>query len=200
MSSAQAHAPSPELIGPGAFVAVMGPSGSGKDTLIAYARERLDPDMVVFARRIITRPCDGNTEEHDTLTDAAFAAAEAAGAFALSWPAHGLFYGLPKSLDRAIEGGKVVVANVSRAALPALCARYGKVVAVHIGAAPEILAARIAARGRESGDAVLARLARQPAVASDDPEAVRIDNGGRVEVAGDALVAAIRASFEARRI
>ncbi|MDP3898335.1 MAG: phosphonate metabolism protein/1,5-bisphosphokinase (PRPP-forming) PhnN, partial [Mesorhizobium sp.] len=142
MSAAGAPASSPERLGPGVFVAVMGPSGSGKDTLIAYARERLDPQMVVFARRVITRPCDGATEDHDTLSEAEFAAADAAGAFALSWPAHGLSYGLPASVDDAVAGGRAVVANVSRGVLPALRGRYGRVVAVHVTAAPEILAAR----------------------------------------------------------
>lgn len=42
----------------GVFVAVAGPSGSGKDSLIAYARDRLGHlhNDIVFARRAITRP------------------------------------------------------------------------------------------------------------------------------------------------
>ena len=57
----------------GAFVAVVGPSGAGKDTLIAHARAALaDEPQVEFVRRVITRLADGETEDHDTLTDAAF--------------------------------------------------------------------------------------------------------------------------------
>ena len=53
---------------PGVFVAVVGPSGAGKDTLIDYARAHLagEPDYE-FVRRVITRPNDGSSEDHDTL-------------------------------------------------------------------------------------------------------------------------------------
>ncbi len=70
----------------GAFVAVVGPSGAGKDTLIAHAKAALaDEPPVEFVRRVITRPSDGATEDHDTLTEAEFLEALANGAFALAW-------------------------------------------------------------------------------------------------------------------
>ena len=41
----------------GAFVAIVGPSGAGKDTLICYARDRLRGEACVdFVRRVVTRP------------------------------------------------------------------------------------------------------------------------------------------------
>jgi ribose 1,5-bisphosphokinase len=44
----------------GVFVAVVGPSGAGKDMVIGYAAERLSAcEGVDFVRRVITRPCDG---------------------------------------------------------------------------------------------------------------------------------------------
>ena len=67
----------------GVFVAVVGPSGAGKDTVIAYARDRFADDASVeFVRRVITRPSDAASEDHDTLEDAAFEEAENASAFA----------------------------------------------------------------------------------------------------------------------
>jgi ribose 1,5-bisphosphokinase len=177
----------------GAFVAVVGPSGAGKDTLIAHAKTALaDESQVEFVRRVITRPSDGATEDHDTLTDGEFLEALAKGAFALAWEAHGLRYGLPASIDRAIENGHVAVANVSRGALPALRQRYANVAVVEITADPEILAARLAGRGRESRSEILARLARTISCDTTGPNAIALDNSGSKEIAGDKLVAIIR--------
>lgn len=180
-------------LGDGVFVAVVGPSGAGKDSLIAYARHRLaGEDAVEFVRRVVTRPSDGATEDHDSLSEEAFAAAEARGEFALSWRAHGLSYGLPAGVDHGIEGGHVMVANLSRAAIPALNGRYANVVIVEVVADPEILASRIAGRARESAGDIAARLARQAALDVGDATLVRLDNGGALEIAGERFVDLLR--------
>jgi ribose 1,5-bisphosphokinase len=189
----QGEQPDARPIRNGAFVAIVGPSGAGKDTLIAHARQALAGEpQVEFVRRVITRPCDATTEDHDTLAEAAFVEALADGAFAIAWEAHGLRYGLPASVDRAIENGQVAVANVSRAALVALRQRYANVAVVEITAAPEILAARLAGRGRESRGEVLARLARTVAVEASGQGVVALDNSGPRDVAGGRLVDIIR--------
>ncbi len=181
----------------GAFVAVVGPSGAGKDTLMAHARDNLGPlaDSVHFARRVITRAADQASEDHDTMTPDAFADAASRGAFALFWRAHGLSYGLPASVDRHIEDGHVVVANLSRTALAALRARYRNVTVVLITASPETLARRLAARGRESADEILRRLSRE---AECDMTGITetIFNDGAVEPAGDALLTVIRSALD----
>lgn len=176
----------------GAFVAVVGPSGAGKDTLIEHAKAALaDEPLVDFVKRVITRLSDGQTEDHDTLEDAEFVAAQAEGAFALAWEAHGLRYGLPVGVDRAIENGHVAIANVSRGVLPALRQRYANVAVVEVTADPEILAARLAGRGRESRGEILARLART--ISCDTTgSSIALDNSGPKEIAGDRLVAIIR--------
>lgn len=177
----------------GVFIAVVGPSGAGKDTVMAYARDRfLEESSVEFVRRVITRPSDGATEDHDTLAEAAFVEAEADGAFALSWEAHGLRYGIPASVDATIADGRVAIANASRGAIPALRARYENLAVVEITARPEILAERLAARGRESRGEVLARLARASAVDLSGPGVSSIDNSGDKEIAGERFVAIIR--------
>lgn len=177
----------------GVFVAVVGPSGAGKDTIIGYARTAFaDSDGVEFVRRVITRPSDAASEDHDSMADADFEEADAAGAFAISWPAHGLRYGLPVSIDRSVETGRVAVANVSRGALPAIRSRYVNVMVVEITATPEILAKRLAARGRESRGEVLARLARSAELGAAVPGAIGIDNSGARETAGERFVAVLR--------
>ncbi|QPC86153.1 phosphonate metabolism protein/1,5-bisphosphokinase (PRPP-forming) PhnN [Mesorhizobium sp. NBSH29] len=187
-----------EIAGPdfpvrgGVFVAVVGPSGAGKDTIIDFARAALGVDGDVdFVRRVVTRPSDASTEDHDSLTDADFDVAEAAGAFALSWAAHGLKYGLPSSVDQTIAHGRVAVANLSRGALPALRLRYTDIAVIEITADREVLAERLSARGRESRGDVLARLARAAEI-DRAADVITLDNSGAPEIAGEKFVAILR--------
>ncbi|GLK72551.1 phosphonate metabolism protein/1,5-bisphosphokinase (PRPP-forming) PhnN [Ancylobacter dichloromethanicus] len=185
----EAAAPGPKL-GPGLLVLVVGPSGAGKDTLLAYARERLaGRDDIRFARRRITRPADA-TEDHVSVDAAAFALAVELGRFPLHWQANGLSYALGEEVAQDIAHGRIVVANGSRAAVPEARARFARVKLVHVTAPTEILAARIAARGRESADEVLARLKREPPL--DGPPDLRILNVDGVDAAGERLAAFLR--------
>ncbi|RWL46719.1 MAG: phosphonate metabolism protein/1,5-bisphosphokinase (PRPP-forming) PhnN [Mesorhizobium sp.] len=168
----------------GVFVAVVGPSGAGKDTVIGYAKQRFAGETrLEFVRRVITRPSDTASEDHDTLAD---------GAFSLCWDAHGLRYGLPADVDWAVANGHVAVANVSRAVIPALRERYANLAVVEITATPEILAERLAARGRESRGEVLARLARSASVKLTGPDVTSIDNSGDKDIAGERFAEVLR--------
>lgn len=146
----------------GTFFFVVGPSGGGKDTLIDGARQILEPTgRYVFARRVVTRPAGSPGEAHEAATEAQFDAREAAGDFLITWGAHGLRYGLPLALLTAIENGRHVIANGSRAVIAELAARLPRLVVVEVSAPAAILAARIAGRGREQGSAIENRLARK---------------------------------------
>jgi ribose 1,5-bisphosphokinase len=127
-----------EPIGPGAFVAVVGASGVGKDALLAYARDRSGA-LARFPRRAITRP-PGPGEDHDPLSEDQFTLARERGAFAVCWPAHGLRYGIPASADTDVRAGRVVVANVSRGVIGELAARYRRLVVVEVTASAEVRA------------------------------------------------------------
>ncbi len=179
----------------GAMVVVVGPSGAGKDTLLHLAGAQFAAAAgVLFVRRAITRPDDGGGEGHRPMTPAEFAAARRSGCFALNWRAHGLCYGIPASVDAHVSSGKVAVANGSRAALPLFAARYFNLMVVHVWAPPEILAARLAARGRESRVAILERIRRagDAGTAILPAGAVSIENSGEPEAAAALLVAQIR--------
>jgi ribose 1,5-bisphosphokinase len=174
----------------GHLILVVGPSGAGKDSLIAGARTTLaDDPRIVFPRRLVTRPAN-KAEDHATLTLNEFALGLAAGAFPLHWEAHGLFYALPGSVRDDLAAGHTVVANVSRAVLADARARYPKVTVVEITAPVLLRAERLAGRGRESRDDIAARLARQPQ-SQVDPDAV-ILNDGPLAAGIAALVAIIR--------
>jgi len=167
----------------GLFVAIVGPSGAGKDALIRGLAGRLgENDGVCFARRVVTRRADA-FEDHDTLAEEAFAAARAQGRFALAWSAHGLHYGVPREIEARLAAGHAVVCNVSRAMVAEVRRRYRPSLVVLVTARPETLAARLAARGREDGANRRRRLARSAvAEVAFEPDAT-IDNDGALDEA-----------------
>lgn len=153
----------PQAIGPGRFILVVGPSGGGKDTIIAGAKAACyGKTSVVFPRRVVTRNAS-SAEDHDSLDDAAFDHAVERGAFAFWWRAHGLKYGIPLSVDDDICAGRTVICNVSRAVVPNVRARYEKVGVVLVTASAEILAARLSGRSRASDGLLSERIKRNQA-------------------------------------
>ena len=168
----------------GVFVAVVGPSGAGKDTLLNGAAEALaDREDIVFVRRVITRSPDGATEDHDTLSVEAFEAGHQAGEFCLSWHANGLSYALPQSALTAQRSGSTVVANLSRAVLGETCRDFRPILLIEVSAAHHVLAARLLARGRETAEDVEQRLKRSQDF--DVPACIAqhmiIDNSGSLD-------------------
>jgi phosphonate metabolism protein PhnN/1,5-bisphosphokinase (PRPP-forming) len=142
------------------LVLVVGPSGAGKDTLLDAARRALaDDPRFRFVRRVITRPEDAGGEAHEAVTDAEFSARD----FAVAWQAHGLRYGIPADIVTDLGVNRVVVANVSRSVIAQAAARF-TVRVIEITAPSDILAARLATRGRETTADVAARLARTVAL------------------------------------
>ncbi len=176
----------------GCMVAVVGPSGAGKDTLMAYAAKLFEScEDIIFARRVITRDAAAGGEDHDGVSEAEFEALERAGRFAVSWNAHGLRYGIPIETRQAVAQGKLVIANGSRSALARFRQAYPSLVVVNITASLDVLAARLEARGRETREEILGRLERSSLAVTGDYHVVTIDNSGSLEEAGRALVEAL---------
>lgn len=176
----------------GRLIAVVGPSGVGKDSLLALAREAFaDRPELLFVRRAITRPATGDAEAHLPMSVAEFDRAEAEGAFAFCWRAHGLGYGLPVSLDGHLRAGHPAVVNGSRKVLAAMAERFPGLAVVSITARPDVLARRLSARGRESAEEIADRIARASEPLPFEP-AVVIGNSGTLADAGRQMVAAIR--------
>ena len=71
----------------GRLIAIVGPSGAGKDTLLRLALAA-DPRLH-WARRTITRP-PASSEPFESVSEDDFLRRQAAGEFALHWAAHGL--------------------------------------------------------------------------------------------------------------
>jgi phosphonate metabolism protein PhnN/1,5-bisphosphokinase (PRPP-forming) len=182
-------------MGRGTLHLVVGPSGAGKDTLIDAAR-LARPDLLV-PRRIITRPAEAGGEIHETMTPEAFRAAAEAGGFALYWHAHGLDYGIPASAAAALAEGRPVLANVSRTVIDAARAAFAPVRVLFVTAPVAVLAQRLAARGRETAEAIAGRLARAPLAPPQGPDVRVVDNGGDRATGVAAFLAALEPAGDA---
>jgi ribose 1,5-bisphosphokinase len=170
----------------GRLFAVVGPSGAGKDTLMAAAQAHR-PDLVMV-RRVITRAPDAGGEDFDAVTEAEFLNRRDAGAFALWWQAHGLYYGIPASIDDALAEGRDVVFNGSRGVLSEASEKYPGLVVLLITASDAVLAERLAARGRESAADIAARLKRAAFALPAGLNIREIRNDGALEDAVQAVL------------
>jgi phosphonate metabolism protein PhnN/1,5-bisphosphokinase (PRPP-forming) len=179
----------------GTLILVVGPSGVGKDSIIAGAAKILRSEpRIVFAPRLITRPCQPGAEQHIALSPAEFAEVRGAGRLMLHWHAHGFDYGLPGELAAVLDIGASVVANVSRGVIAEARERLAPVLAVAIAASPDVLAARLTARGREDEAAIDMRLRRADAWPADQAD-LTITNDGPLASAVERFVGVLRAQI-----
>ncbi|WP_234635453.1 phosphonate metabolism protein/1,5-bisphosphokinase (PRPP-forming) PhnN [Allorhizobium ampelinum] len=187
----------------GRMIVVVGPSGAGKDSLIAYAKrhfaEQADAERcpVHFVQRVITRAADAGGEDHRPASPSEFDDLKAAGGFAVDWDAHGLSYGIPENVHCWLSNGNVVIANGSRSVLPRFAQVFPRMLVVNVTARPEVLADRLEARGRESREDILQRLQRSPPEICGDYPVVTIDNSGLLEEAGRRFIETIETAMEA---
>lgn len=178
------------------LIYVVGASGSGKDSLMSYARSCLaNESQVVFAHRYITRAADAGGENHVALTQVEFDSRLRAGLMAMHWKSHGNAYGLGIEVNQWLSKGITVVVNGSREYLETAAQRYPELMSVWVEVTKEVLRTRLLARGRESAQEIEKRLARSP----EGPSLGRhgchgelIRNDGELRVAGDMLVDLIR--------
>ncbi|CAG9171432.1 phosphonate metabolism protein/1,5-bisphosphokinase (PRPP-forming) PhnN [Cupriavidus respiraculi] len=174
---------------------LMGPSGSGKDSLLQALRQRLGTDhRIVVAHRYITRAADAN-EASVALSVEEFRRRVALGCLALHWHSHGLHYGIGVEIEQWLARGLKVIVNGSREYLPEALARYPRLCAVHVRVSPQILGERLRRRGREEEDAIARRLERA-ARAFEVPAGCRlveIDNSGALEDSVEAFVEVVGA-------
>jgi ribose 1,5-bisphosphokinase len=171
----------------GRLIAVVGPSGVGKD---AVMRALVDATpRLGRVRRVITRPPEPAGEDHLSVSEPEFRSLAAQGAFLLHWQAHGLLYGIPADVTGELAQGRDMLVNLSRAVLTRGAQSVARFEVIALDARRDVLAARLAARGRESADQIAERLSR---VAEPLPEGFKIheiDNSGALP----ATVARVRA-------
>lgn len=169
----------------GAWVFVCGPSGSGKDSVIAAAQQLLGiSPRIVFARRMVTRPMQSGSD-HDPVSEQDFMALLQQGELAWHWQAHGYRYAISRHYCADVEAGHLVVVNGSRAHVRAL-SESSAVRVVTISCDRHQLASRLGQRGRDSSAAVTERMARND-LFSDLKTDCEILNNADLATAGQRL-------------
>ncbi len=173
----------------GRLIAVVGPSGVGKDTVMEALRSAR-PD-IALVRRVITRPSEAGGEDFDGVTEEAFKAQQVAGAFVLSWQAHGLSYGIPKSIRHRLDAGEDMLINLSRAVLAEAQDAFPSLQVINLTASKEVLAKRLAARGRETAEDISRRLDRKGAALPPTCNVLEIDNSGALDATLEKILNAL---------
>ncbi|MDC0948080.1 phosphonate metabolism protein/1,5-bisphosphokinase (PRPP-forming) PhnN [Gammaproteobacteria bacterium] len=179
----------------GCLIAIVGPSGAGKDRLLSALLQRVP--ALRIARRVIDRQDAAGGEEYEAISREAFELRRQQGDFAVHWYAHGNAYGIPQTIDHWLAAGETVLFNGSRRALLQSQQRYPQLGVIHITAAPAVLAQRLAGRGRETAQAIDARL--RDADLELPLEAIVINNEGSVDDALAQLLTAVE-TLQARSI
>ncbi|WP_339454453.1 phosphonate metabolism protein/1,5-bisphosphokinase (PRPP-forming) PhnN [Pseudomonas sp. EA_5y_Pfl2_R50] len=179
----------------GRVIYLMGPSGSGKDSLIDAARQSLSVLGCDVMRRVITRSAESIGEDAIDVTTEEFERRLSAGEFSLAWRANGLSYGIPAEMDQRLREGRSVVVNGSRANLRQALEVYPTLLPVLLTVRDDVLRERLFRRGRESLEQINARLARNALFKdrrSSDIPVYLIDNTGDLADAVSQLLDLIR--------
>ena len=175
----------------GTLFYLMGPSGVGKDTLINYARKRINGRLpILFAHRYITREIAAGDENHVELSNLEFQSRKSLGLFAMDWESHGNYYGIGKEIDLWLECGASVVVNGSREFLPKATELYPNLQVILISASEQILFERLISRGRETKEEILKRIERSKKFIEGIAHinCTIIDNSQELDTSGKELV------------
>lgn len=174
---------------------IMGASGAGKDSLMNYARTRINGAVpIIFAHRYITRNADSGNENHIYISPEEFQSRVGGGLFAFHWKSHGQCYGIGKEINGWMESGFHVIVNGSRQYLPEARKKYGDLKVILVEASPDTIRKRLESRGREGVAAIEKRIARNREIGpgwENTGDMLKIQNDGLLEEAGDELIRAI---------
>lgn len=170
----------------GKLIAVVGPSGVGKDSIIAGVLAAM-PE-IKSVKRIITRKPDLGGEDYRSASEMEFAQAVANGDYCLHWRAHNLSYGISKDVLTSVNNGQNHIANLSRSVLADANAVFLETLFIHVTATAETLAQRLAQRGREGKNAITARLARSNYPMPQGVDVHQVSNDGNLQEAIDEVV------------
>lgn len=173
------------------IILLVGPSGSGKDSLLRLARKEFKSDpTIAFARRYITRPPD-TSEDNYYIDPVGFTHLEETGFFLSTWRAHGNCYGIPGHLFSDRQPYATLICSVSRAATADFEEHNPQATTIEISVSKDVLRSRLRERGREQGGDIDRRLLRadQPIISRNH---IRFHNSAPLERSGPQFVTLLK--------
>ncbi len=168
------------------LVYVIGPSGAGKDSVLAWVMQHAEPGLGLhLARRSVSRAAHDSSEPHESLDSTQFAELARQGVFAMHWFANNLWYGVRHAELLPLAQGQTVLVNGSRGWLAEARLRFPDITVAQIIASPEVRRERLLLRRRESAEMIAARLERARTFELAPHEAhLSVMNDSTIEAAG----------------
>lgn len=170
----------------GRLIYLMGPSGSGKDTVLLGLSERLG-EGAYLAPRLVTRAVTPSEPHCISVSMSDFEHLESGGRLAMAWRANGLAYGVFSDINNRLLAGCNVLLNGSRAYFSEARRRYADLLPVLLTVDPQLLEQRLKDRGRETAEQIRQRLDRNAQfsepldVRGDRAEVLVVDNSNAVD-------------------
>ncbi|MCH9639354.1 MAG: phosphonate metabolism protein/1,5-bisphosphokinase (PRPP-forming) PhnN [Betaproteobacteria bacterium] len=175
---------------PGKLFYVIGPSGSGKDSLMKFARSRLGAvKKIIFAHRYITRLPEMQGENHIYLSHEEFENRKNQGFFSMYWESHDLSYGIGCEINLWLTNGYDVVINGSRAYLSSAVKIYPEMQVIFVSTSTDVLRNRLLKRNRETPEEIEKRLHRASMQCNIEyPHLITLNNDTDLAQSGAAFI------------
>lgn len=169
---------------------LVGSAGTGKDSLLAWVKERLPQHKeMLFASRTVAGPSPTSVkpgQEH--IAPELYWQLASEGHFAMSWQSHDLCYGIRRGFEADLKAGRDVLIDGGRDYLPQLLQNYPDAMVIWLETESG-LQHRPEERSRETGPALLKRMQHSgQSPLPQQAQVIRLENIHALESAGQRLL------------
>jgi len=169
---------------------LVGNSGSGKDSILAWAKEhwKCTKKELLVAQRYITRPASPETEKFVSVSTEEFEKMDENGDFLLKWISYDIHYGVKADILEDLNKGNLVIVNVSRQIIDNTRKRFPGTKVIFLQVPINTIVKRIHDRGRETDEQLQARIQRAKENETLPGADCIIVNTGTIEDGGQKLL------------